>query len=297
MSREEQMLAVISGKNLIMNEQKPNQLFIFKRVKNLDPSKMDNLELIKRIVIREIPMFNKISMQFYFKNTRNGKDPNEIIFAKQDQLMMINIETEEINTIVRFVTPLSRQPEFFTMNDDQNVSIVASNDDGIFFNHVTNQFYDLDEMYDISSIKEIIYDQEDRVVYLLANKYQERLGVFIVKFNELDPSDYNFFMKYKNKLDISDADIAVLRCQDSCLKELVISYKTIHSNVYTVQVCDISRPTPWPLYKHESFQLWESQVTAFYIDKNREYVTINRDGISVISLGAGLKRSIKASNG
>lgn len=81
------MLAVISGKNLIMNEQKPNQLFIFKRIKNLDPMKMDKFELVKRIVIREIPMFNKISMQFYFRNTKEGKDPTEMIFAKQDQLM------------------------------------------------------------------------------------------------------------------------------------------------------------------------------------------------------------------
>jgi hypothetical protein len=95
-SKDEHFLAVISGKNLIMNEQKPNQLFIFKRTKNLDPSKMDSFQLIKRIVIREIPMFNKISMQFIFKNTKQGKDPTEIIFAKQDQLMSINFETEEI---------------------------------------------------------------------------------------------------------------------------------------------------------------------------------------------------------
>jgi hypothetical protein len=81
------MLAVISGKNLIMNEQKPNQLFIFRRVKNFDPTKMDNFELIKRIVIREMPMFNKISMQFYFKNVKGDKDPHEMIFAKQDQIM------------------------------------------------------------------------------------------------------------------------------------------------------------------------------------------------------------------
>jgi len=65
------MLAVISGKNLIMNEQKPNQLFIYKRVRNLDPTKIDLFEKIHRIVIREIPMFNKISMQFHFKNTKN----------------------------------------------------------------------------------------------------------------------------------------------------------------------------------------------------------------------------------
>lgn len=72
------------------------------------------------------------------------------------------------------------------------------------------------------------------MVYLLANKYQDRLGVFLIRFSELDPGNYNFFLKFKNKLDIADADIAVLRCKDSMLKELVVSYKTIHSNVYTV---------------------------------------------------------------
>ena len=79
------------------------------------------------------------------------------------------------------------------------------------------------------------------------------MGVFIVRFNENDPTDANFFMKYKNKLDITDADIAVLRCERNRIKELVLSYKTIHSNVYTVMVVDISRKTPWPIYKHESF--------------------------------------------
>lgn len=34
-SKCENFLAVITGKNLIMNEQKPNQIFVFKRVKNL----------------------------------------------------------------------------------------------------------------------------------------------------------------------------------------------------------------------------------------------------------------------
>ena len=104
-------------------------------------------------------------------------------------------------------------------------------------------------------------------------------------------------MKYKNKLDISDVDIAVSRCKIKSLKELIIGYKSIHSNIYTVQVVDISRATPWPLYKHESFQLWESQITAFFINKNKEYIMMNRDGISVISLGSDGKRIITASNG
>lgn len=146
-----------------------------------------------------------------------------------------------------------RSPEFFTMNEAQTISIVASVEEGFFINHATGENIDLDEKFKIQMIKEIIYDHEDEAVYLLANKFQDRLGVFIVRFNELDPNDCNFFLKFKNKLDITDADIAVYRCRETRLKELIVSYKTINSNVYTVQVVDISRPTPWPIYKHESF--------------------------------------------
>jgi len=42
--------------------------------------------------------------------------------------------------------------------------------------------------------------------------YEGKLGVFMIRFDENDPEKHNFFLKYKNKLDISDADIAVLRC-------------------------------------------------------------------------------------
>lgn len=177
--------------------------------------------------------------------------------------------------------------------------IVASLDDAMLYysKQQAQAFFDLDDTYKISDIKEIINDHEDQCFYLVANKYQDKLGVFIIRFDEDDPNHSNFFLKYKNKLDIADVDIAVSRCEINNLKELIIGYKTIHSNIYTVQVVDISRETPWPLYKHESFQLWESQITAFFINRNKEYIMMNRDGISVISLGSEGKRFITGSNG
>ena len=66
-------MAVISGKNLIMNEQKPNQLFIFRRVRDLNTDAMDQFELTKRIVIKDNPQFNKICMQFCFQKTKHGR--------------------------------------------------------------------------------------------------------------------------------------------------------------------------------------------------------------------------------
>ena len=81
--------------------------------------------------------------------------------------------------------------------------------------------------------------------YLLANKYCEKLGLFIIRIHEKNPHAHSFFMKWKNKLDISDADIAVVRNEDKKFKELVVSYKTIFINTYNVKVIDISGDIQW----------------------------------------------------
>ena len=49
--------------------------------------------------------------------------------------------------------------------------------------------------------------------------------------------------KWKNKLDIGDATLNVLRHQDKngkWFKELIIAYKSININTYNVTVMDIS---------------------------------------------------------
>lgn len=74
---------------------------------------------------------------------------------------------------------------------------------------------DIDETFDIGCIKEIIHDAESKQFYLLANKYQAKMGVFLIKFHEQHPKNFNFFLKYKTKLDIADADIAIMRNQKS----------------------------------------------------------------------------------
>lgn len=57
------------------------------------------------------------------------------------------------------------------MNNSQNMLVIASENDGIFVDLVNEIEIDLDEKFNIGCIKEIIYDEEDRVFYLLANKY------------------------------------------------------------------------------------------------------------------------------
>lgn len=97
------------------------------------------------------------------------------------------------------------------MSDDQSIAIIASSEDGIYFNMANGAWVDLDETYDIGSIKEIVHDDESRQFYMLANKHQGKMGVFLIKFHEQNPKSFEFFLKYKTKLDIADADIAIMR--------------------------------------------------------------------------------------
>ena len=68
-------------------------------------------------------------------------------------------------------------------------------------------------------------------------------------------------------------------------------------NTYTLQVFDISSSEVTTVFKLETFQLWESKIKGFYLHKNLDYVTINRQGVSVIELGTEHKRCIYDDNG
>ena len=43
---------------------------------------------------------------------------------------------------------------------------------------------DLDELYSISNIQEIIYDHDDCKFYMLVNKHKGKLGLFLIQINE-----------------------------------------------------------------------------------------------------------------
>ena len=43
---------------------------------------------------------------------------------------------------------------------------------------------DIDKAYSVSAIKEIIYDYEDHVFYILANKLEGLLGFFVFTIKE-----------------------------------------------------------------------------------------------------------------
>jgi hypothetical protein len=118
---------------------------------------------------------------------------------------------------------------------------------------LTKNETDIDELYSISAIKEVKYDQEENTFYILANKLDGLLGFFVLKVFAKDPTHSKFIIRWKNKLDIGDTNIDVIRNNEKGYKELCISYKTIYVNTYNVLILDMKYETNSILFRHESF--------------------------------------------
>ena len=111
------------------------------------------------------------------------------------------------------------------------------------------------------------YDIEDKVFYMLSNRYANRLGTFLIMFHEKDPNKFHFILRVKNKLDIDDANITIVRDKERGYKQLLLSHKTIYMNSYNIKVFDLMSPEKYIVYQHESFQLWESKISGYYIPR------------------------------
>lgn len=175
--------------------------------------------------------------------------------------------------------------------------MIATNDETKYINMGLKMEVDLNAEYYMDVIKEIIYDSEDHHYYILSNKFEEKLGFYVVRINEQDPYQIKYLIKWKNKLDIGDTNIFLLRSLDKGLKELIISYKTIFINTYNVICMDISVDDEQTvIFRHESFQLWESESMGILLTKNKDFVTLNKTGMQSLSLGSNEKRAVKDHN-
>lgn len=101
---------------------------------------------------------------------------------------------------------------------------------------------------------------------------------------------------WKHKLDIDDCYISILRGVDkktgTNYKELIIGYKTANINIYTVVVQDMTgdEGVSSTLFKHESFQLWESTSRGLLLLKNKDFIKLSKSGMDVLSIGSTSKR-------
>jgi len=135
--------------------------------------------------------------------------------------------------------------------------LLASQSDGIWINKKNNTEIDIDQEFDISDIKSLLYDEEDQVFYLLANRKKGIIGFYLMKFPVNDPTSVKNLTMWKHNLDIDNANMFISKGnnENKRYRELIIGCKTIFINTYTVICKDLSDldNEAAVLYKHEAF--------------------------------------------
>ena len=254
---------MVTGKNLIMAQQKFNQLYLFQKKQSSDGG-MDTFQQVSRTILKENPAFVKVCTEFHFVDSK-AQDRDKILFTNRDSVFILNINTGDISVLYKFKKPLSRQPANFDINDSQDIFIVASQDDGIYVNTKTKTEVDIDELFDVGLIKNVKYESKTGDFYLLCNRNQIHLGFYVLRFNAEDVYKYKFLINFKNKLDIGDVEMSI-NYRDDGSREVVIGYKSIYINVYTINILEISTDSQQTMiFSHEAFQLWESACAGLFL--------------------------------
>mgnify|MGYP001054446189 CR=1 FL=1 len=155
-------------------------------------------------------------MEFMFKNPPNDDQlPTALIFTKKNNIFELNFERDTIKIIYQYSEPFSIQPNYFVANESQDIFVAASMHDAFWVNLKERTDVDLDLLYNVDSITQIIYDQEDKMFYFLANKKNGFIGFYLIKFEEHNPGSFSFITMWKTLLDIGDATIVIQRGLDS----------------------------------------------------------------------------------
>ena len=107
---------------------------------------------------------------------------------------------------------LSKKPDIFVFNEDQSIVFIAAKEDVFFIDFDKDDTeVDIDNTYNISDIRACHY--HDGKFYVLANKFQQNRGIFLLKIDEenlADLSKKDFVIKWSNLLEIGDADIFII---------------------------------------------------------------------------------------
>ena len=102
-------------------------------------------------------------------------------------------------------------------------------------------------------MKSIVYEKDDKDFYMVCNKVSDKLGFYVLKINGNDPLKGIFLIKWKNKLDIKSCCMHILKYPDLGYSELVMGFKSIFVNSYSIFCIDISQEDSEPLlFRHES---------------------------------------------
>jgi hypothetical protein len=103
----------------------------------------------------------------------------------------------------------------------------------------------------------------------------------------------------RHNLEIDNVNMFISRGKKNgeTFKELIVCFKTIYINTYTVVSYDISdienTKEAVILHKHEAFQLWEAEVCGHLLKHSLDFMSFSKSGINILALGNVAKREIQ----
>lgn len=108
---------------------------------------------------------------------------------------------------------MDANPKFGVFNKDQSKFIITSSEDILYVDIHKQIEIDLDEREEVSSIQNIISDNNN--FYCLANKKEARLGFYLFSVSMDDPDKTSeYLIKWTNKLDIGNCDMHIMKEKD-----------------------------------------------------------------------------------
>lgn len=75
-------------------------------------------------------------------------------------------------------------------NESQDIFVAASMLNAFWVDIKQRVDADLDVLYRVDQITQVIYDWEDKMFYILANKKDGLIGFYLIKFEEMDPGKF-----------------------------------------------------------------------------------------------------------
>ena len=163
-SEDSNYVAIFAGKQLIKGEELIDCLYIMEKKMVEDDGVMKTTYALTKSIDMVTIGLTDVCKKFYF----NKNNSEELIFVSYTKIFKFNIKTEIVNTMYDFENDLKEQPEFFILNDEQDICVIASTADGLQINMNTKTEIDLDMYYGIAEIKKVINIDDN--FYIMANK-------------------------------------------------------------------------------------------------------------------------------
>ena len=85
-----------------------------------------------------------------------------------------------------------------------------------------------------------------------------------------------------NRLDVDGCNMSIFRDEACDAPVLVVSYKSIYVNTYTINVINLNNGLL--MFKMETFCLWETGIMSFLNDSTHDYITLTDTGMKITGL-------------